>query len=77
MSRFEGGRAFSTPFVVIVRLNVTLARALAALDASMLSDDARRYLDYMRFLATRQKRARTAGHRCQRVRSRPTPKAKS
>jgi len=52
VSRFEGGRAFSTPFVVIVRLNVTLARALAALDASMLSDDARRYLDYMRFLAT-------------------------
>ena len=35
-----------------MRLNVALARALAALDASMLSDDARRYLHYMRFLAT-------------------------
>jgi transcriptional regulator with XRE-family HTH domain len=52
VSRFEGGRAFSTPFVAIVRLNVALARALAALDASMLNDEARRYLSYMRFLAT-------------------------
>lgn len=52
VSRFEGGRALSTPFLTIVRLNVALARALAALDASMLSDEARRYLQYMRFLAT-------------------------
>jgi hypothetical protein len=35
-----------------VRLNVALARALAALDASTLSEDARRYLHYMEFLAT-------------------------
>src|SRR5262249_6887027 len=52
VSRFEGGRALSTPFLAIVRLNVALARALAALDASTLSEDARRYLQYMEFLAT-------------------------
>jgi transcriptional regulator with XRE-family HTH domain len=76
VSRFEGGRVLSTPFVAIVRLNVALARAIAALDASMLSDDARRYLHYMRFLATPPEAART-GHRRQRVRSRPTLRAKN
>jgi predicted transcriptional regulator len=29
VSRFEGGRALSTPFLAIVRLNVALARARA------------------------------------------------
>lgn len=52
VSRFEGGRAFSTPFLAILRLNVALARALQGLDASTLSDDARRYLRYMEFLPT-------------------------
>jgi transcriptional regulator with XRE-family HTH domain len=52
VSRFEGGRAFNTPFLAIVRLNVALARALRALDAATLSEDARRYLRYMEFLAT-------------------------
>ena len=52
VSRFEGGRAVSTPFLAIVRINVVLARALGALDASFLSEDARRYLRHMEFLAT-------------------------
>ena len=52
VSRLEGARALSTPFLVIVRLNVALARALTALDASMLSEDGRRYLHDMEFLAT-------------------------
>jgi hypothetical protein len=42
----------STPFLAIVRLNVVLARALRALDASTLSEDAQRYLRSMEFLAT-------------------------
>jgi transcriptional regulator with XRE-family HTH domain len=45
VSRFEGGRA--TPFLAIVRLSVALARALETLDASKLSEEARRYLRYM------------------------------
>ena len=49
VSRFEGGRA--TPFLAIVCLNVALARALETLDASKLSEEARRYLRYMKFLA--------------------------
>src|SRR5262249_50522076 len=52
VSRFERGRALSTPFLAIVRINVTLAQALGALDASTLSEDARRYRQYMDFLAT-------------------------
>ena len=39
VSRFEGGRAFSTPFLAIVRLNVALAPALRALDASTKNID--------------------------------------
>ena len=52
VSRLEGARALSTPFLVTVRLNVALARALTALDGSMFSEDARRYLHDMEFLAT-------------------------
>jgi len=51
VSRLEAGHAMNAPFVAIVRLNVVLAEALGALDASMLSDDARRYLHFMQFLA--------------------------
>jgi transcriptional regulator with XRE-family HTH domain len=61
VSRFEGGRALSTPFLAIVRLNVALARALAALDASTLSDEVRRYLHYMEFLATPPEASETSG----------------
>ena len=52
VSRFEGGRALSTPFLAIVRINVTLAQALGALDGSTVSEDARRYRQYMDLLAT-------------------------
>jgi len=51
VSRLEAGRAVNAPFVAIVRLNVALAEQLATVDASMLSDEARRYLHFMRFLA--------------------------
>jgi transcriptional regulator with XRE-family HTH domain len=52
VSRFEGGRGFSTPFVAVVRLNVALAQALQGLDASILSDETRDYLHHIAFLAT-------------------------
>jgi len=52
VSRFEGGRALSPPFLAIVRINVTLAQALGALDASTLGEEARRYRQHMDFLGT-------------------------
>ena len=51
VSRFEGGRAMSASFLTIVRLNVALAQALGAVDPSALSEEARRYLRFIEFLA--------------------------
>jgi transcriptional regulator with XRE-family HTH domain len=51
VSRLEGGRAMATPFLVIVRVNVALARALGACDASTLSDELREYVHHTKFLA--------------------------
>jgi transcriptional regulator with XRE-family HTH domain len=50
VSRLEGGRGMATPFLVIVRVNVALARALGARDASTLSDELREYVHHTEFL---------------------------
>jgi transcriptional regulator with XRE-family HTH domain len=52
ISRFEAGRGLNTPFLSILRINLALARELKALDPSMLTDDIRRFLTHMEFLAT-------------------------
>ena len=50
VSRFEAGRGLSTPFLVVLRINLGLARELKKLDQAVLSEDARRFLAYMDFL---------------------------
>ena len=50
VSRFEGGRGLSTPFLVILRINLALAKELKKLDPALLSEDVRRFLAYMEFL---------------------------
>jgi hypothetical protein len=40
----------SVPFIVIVRLNAALAQALGGLDEVTLSEDTRRYVQFMQFL---------------------------
>ena len=60
VSRFEGGRAMSASFLTIVRLNVALAQALGTIDPSTLSEEARRYLRFIEFLAVPPDAANTA-----------------
>ena len=59
VSRFEGGRAMSASFLTIVRLNVALAQALGTIDPSALSEEARRYLRFIEFLAVPPDAAKT------------------
>jgi hypothetical protein len=49
VSRFESGRGLNTPFLLILRVNMALARRLRGVDPSVLSDDARRFLSHMEF----------------------------
>lgn len=49
VSRFESGRGLNTPFLVILKLNMALARALRTLDQSVLTADVQRFLDQMEF----------------------------
>jgi transcriptional regulator with XRE-family HTH domain len=58
VSRFESGRGLNTPFLVILKLNMALARALRTLDQSVLTDDVQRFLDQMEFFVLPDK----AGH---------------
>ena len=51
VSRFEAGRGLNAAFVVALRINMALARALLALDPAILTDDVRRFLKHMEFLA--------------------------
>jgi len=51
VSRFEHGRGINAPFVVILKINVALAHALSRIDPSLLSEDVRRFLKHMAFLA--------------------------
>lgn len=43
VSRFEGGRGLSTPFVGIVKINLALAHALRQLDPEMLSEEVKHF----------------------------------
>src|SRR5499427_8222226 len=44
VSRFEGGRGLSTPFVGIMKIVLALAYALRQIDPELLTDDLRRFL---------------------------------
>jgi hypothetical protein len=43
--RFERGDALSTPWIIAVKIRVTLAALLRQLDPDVLTDDARRFLE--------------------------------
>ena len=51
VSHFESGRGLSTPFLGILKINIALARALKTVDQALISDDVRRFLRQMEFLA--------------------------
>lgn len=50
VSRFEGGRGVSTPFVGIMKICLALAHALKQLEPDMLTDDARRFMKHLDIL---------------------------
>jgi len=45
VSRLECGRGLATPLLVVLKINVAMARELKKLDPSTLNDDLRRALD--------------------------------
>lgn len=47
VSRFEGGRGLSTPFVGIMKINLALAYALRELEPAMLSDEVKRFMKHL------------------------------
>jgi transcriptional regulator with XRE-family HTH domain len=51
ISRFEIGRGLNTPLLVSVKINATLAGALGTVEPSLLTDDARRFVESMEALA--------------------------
>ena len=53
VSRFESGRGLNTPFVGILKINLALARALAKVDPSTLTEDVRRFLRHMDLITPR------------------------
>ena len=50
VSRFEGGRGLSTPFVGIMKINLALAYALKELEPDLLTDDVRRFMKHLEVL---------------------------
>lgn len=50
VSRFEGGRGLSTPFVGIMKINLALAYALKELEPGMLTDEVKRFLKHLEIL---------------------------
>ena len=50
VSRFEGGRGLSTPFVGIMKINLALAHALKELEPGMLTDEVKRFLKHLEIL---------------------------
>jgi len=51
VSRLESGRGLNTPFLVLVKINVSLGAALRQLDRASLADDVLRFLTFMEFLS--------------------------
>ena len=47
VSRFEGGRGLSTPFVGIMKINLALAHALKELEPDLLTDEVRRFMKHL------------------------------
>src|SRR5690349_19978656 len=45
VSRLEAGRGLATPMLVVLKVNVVLARALTQLDAGLIDDQLRDSLD--------------------------------
>jgi transcriptional regulator with XRE-family HTH domain len=50
VSRFEGGRGLSTPFVGIMKINLALAHALKELEPDLLTDEVRRFMKHLEVL---------------------------
>lgn len=50
VSRFEGGRGLSTPFVGIMKINLALAHALRELEPDMLTDDVKKFMKHLDIL---------------------------
>ena len=50
VSRFEGGRGLSTPFVGIMKINLALAHALKQIDQELLTDEVRRFMKHLEIL---------------------------
>ena len=50
VSRFEGGRGLSTPFVGIMKINLALAHALKQLEPELLTDEVRRFMKHLEVL---------------------------
>jgi transcriptional regulator with XRE-family HTH domain len=51
VSRFEIGRGLNTPLLVSIKINASLATALSTVDSTLLTDDARRFVQSMDLLA--------------------------
>jgi transcriptional regulator with XRE-family HTH domain len=51
VSRLEAGRGLATPMLVILKINLAVARALRALDPALLNEDLRRALDFEHLLS--------------------------
>src|SRR4029078_3091732 len=47
VSRLEGGRGLSTPFVGIMKITLALAHALKELDPDLLTDEVRRFMRHL------------------------------
>jgi transcriptional regulator with XRE-family HTH domain len=47
VSRFEIGRGLNTPLLVSIKINAALASALSTVDATLLTDAARRFVESM------------------------------
>ena len=50
VSRFEGGRGLSTPFVGIMKISLALAHALKQLEPDMLTDEVKRFMKHLEVL---------------------------
>jgi transcriptional regulator with XRE-family HTH domain len=50
VSRFEGGRGLSTPFVGIMKISLALAHALKQLEPDLLTDEVRRFMKHLEVL---------------------------
>jgi transcriptional regulator with XRE-family HTH domain len=50
VSRFEGGRGLSTPFVGIMKISLALAHAVKQIEPSMLTDEVKHFMKHLELL---------------------------